>query len=127
MLYWIGRTGRGDQTGTALTLLEEPELRFSRDLLAITKANGHRLSDYIWLEKEVPNARKHWDAHNANREWSKTQRNARTPGTAPEPEPAEGARAASDQPHQREVGWVAMGRESLRCTLQHDTASAKAC
>ena len=45
----IGRIGRGDQTGTALTLLEEPELRFSRDLLAIAKANGHPVSDCICL------------------------------------------------------------------------------
>ena len=54
-VHRIGRTGRGDRTGTALTLLEELELRFAKELLPIAIANGHWVTDYIWLEAECRN------------------------------------------------------------------------
>ncbi|CAE7672852.1 RH20 [Symbiodinium sp. CCMP2456] len=81
-VHRIGRTGRGDRTGTALTLLEELELRFSRELLPIATANGHRVSDYIWLERECRNVKRYQDAYNQqNRE----QAQARTPREAETP------------------------------------------
>lgn len=62
-IHRIGRTGRMGEEGFSLTLLEELDCRFAKDLCECLKATGHRRPE--WLEREAARSKKLWKEYRA--------------------------------------------------------------
>merc|ERR1711950_24868 len=60
-IHRIGRTGRNGRKGFALTLLEQLDCRFARDIFDCLKATGKSDMEIpYWLHYELKKVKKHW-------------------------------------------------------------------